>query len=73
MFLQLESHCEGGAGKSASAHILGMMALQKLSRVEHNDVSNALCLKGSQKVAKGETRDSEMSIPESRTPQPSAD
>ena len=53
MFLQLESHCEGRAGKSASAHILGMMALQKLSRVEHNDVSNALCLKGSQKVARG--------------------
>ena len=47
MFLQLESHCEGAAGKRAST------ALQKLSRVEHNYVSNALCSKGLQKVARG--------------------
>ena len=49
MFLQLESHCEGAAGKSASTHILGMIALQKLSSS-----------KGLQKVARGETKDSEV-------------
>ena len=56
IFLQLEFHCEGTARRSASTHILGMMALQKLSRVEYSNISNALCSKGLQKIAGGDGR-----------------
>lgn len=53
MSMQSESHCEGAAAKSASTHILGVMALQKISRAEHSNISNALCCERLQKVAGG--------------------
>ena len=53
IFLPFEPHCDGAARKSPSTHILGMIALQKLSRVEYSNISNALCSKGLQKIAGG--------------------